>query len=138
MAQSILWRLLNNLNLLWPEWLKINIVRKKKGAGQVVVGSLFCRQYGFALFICFFKKKTLVHNCTQASSTTKTSGLCHFAVSTTVFLLFAVLCLFFLWPNTYFHSNAENRWRYFFLSFVLQRGQVCSRRVTSEFKSSVF
>lgn len=31
----------------------------------------------------------------QASSTTKRSGLCHFAVCTTMFLLFAVLDFFF-------------------------------------------
>lgn len=59
-------------------------------------------------------------------------------------LQFVRLCCYFLLFSTFsflvkylFYLNAENL-RQLFLSFALQRGQVCSIKVAFEFKSSVF
>lgn len=142
MAQSILLRLLNNLNLFWHEWLKINIVPKKKGAGRVGIGSLFCRRmWGFTLssvFGCFIEWREEENTCTQASQLHyKQVWFMPLCSLYHCVLTFCCTWLPLFWSNTYFHLNAENC-RQLFLSLVLQRGQVCSIKVASEFKSSVF
>lgn len=99
--------------------LKSILFPKRKGRGQVVVRSVFCRRKCYPFGFC--EENT----CAQQHTSWLHYKDGWIAVCTTVFLLFAVLDFFF---GPFFHLNAKNRWQ-LFPSFALQRGQACSKVV---------